>query len=103
MSHDTVQLAQLNRKANKAVAQKENSEFVIRPFQLKFNWGVFHAEIFWADEAACERWSECMYHVHDRLSEQPTKSVRIRSSESSLGYMVKRLSAYGGCLGSKRR
>ena len=30
MLHDTVQLAQLNRKANELLAQKENSEFVIR-------------------------------------------------------------------------
>ena len=30
MLHDTVQLAQLNRKAETLLAQKENSEFVIR-------------------------------------------------------------------------
>ena len=64
---------------------------------------VSRAEIFRADEAACLRTPGVYLDVHDQVSKQPTKSVRKRSSERVLGYMVKRLSAHGGCLGSKRR
>ena len=43
--------------------------------------------------------------VHDRLSEQhnEARAQKDKSKKSVLGYMVKRLSAHGGCLGSKRR
>ena len=64
---------------------------------------VSHAEIFGAGEAACSRKQGVYEKVHDQLSEQPTKPGPKRSSEFVLGYMVKRLSAHGGCLGSKRR
>ena len=59
--------------------------------------------IFVIREAACERASGVYLRVYDQVSEQPTKrSVKI-VRQGSLGYMVKRLSAHGGCLGSKRR
>ena len=49
-----------------------------------------------------EEGSVCKY-MTDRAN-NATKPGRKRTSQKSfLGYMVKRLSAHGGCLGSKRR
>ncbi len=41
MLHDTVQLARLNRKAKELLAQKENSEIVIRPNDFDYEVNVF--------------------------------------------------------------
>ena len=43
--------------------------------------------------------------VHDRPSEDcnEARHEKDKSVKSVLGYMVKRISAHGGCLGSKRR
>ena len=57
---DTVRLAQLNRIAKEVAAQKEATEFVNRPFD-QVGRDVFHAEIFWSDEAVCKRRSECTF------------------------------------------
>ncbi len=60
MLHDTVRLAQPNRKAKDLLAQKENSEFAIRPFR-EIGINVSRAEFFVTGAEACERRSECMY------------------------------------------
>ena len=64
---------------------------------------VSGAAIFVIREADCERTPGVYLSVHDQVSEQPTKRSAKRASQGVLGYMVKRLSAHGGCLGSKRR
>ena len=87
-------------------AQKDAADFVFRPSfdqtlrRLREKSG---AGFFVSGEAACERISECTEMYMTEVSEQPTKPGAKRTSENVLGYMVKRLSAHGGCLGSKRR
>jgi hypothetical protein len=60
MLHDTVRLAQPNRNAKEAAAQKEAAEFVVRPFD-QVGRDVSRTGFFVNGEEACERWSECMY------------------------------------------
>jgi hypothetical protein len=42
-------------------------------------------------------------YVNDRTKSATQPGGKKTSQKSVLGYMVKRLSAHGGCLGSKRR
>ena len=90
----------------KLYAQKDAADFVFRPNfdrtlrRLKEKSG---AGFFVTGEAACERMRECTKMYMTEVSEQPAKPGAKKTSENVLGYMVKRLSAHGGCLGSKRR
>jgi hypothetical protein len=52
MLHDTVRLAQPDRKAEEVVAQKETTKSVIRSIDFNFlKSACFEPEIFRADEA----------------------------------------------------
>jgi len=53
MLHDTVRLAQPNRNAKEVVAQKETTEFVIRPFD-QVGRDVSRTGFFVYGEEACE-------------------------------------------------
>ena len=62
-----------------------------------------HEGFFVTGVAQAEREKECMYeYMTDRAKTASNPGAK-KTSESVLGYMVKRLSAHGGCLGSKRR
>ena len=64
---------------------------------------VSHAGFLVAGAAQDEREKECMYKYMTYRAQTATKPGARKTSEFVLGYMVKRLSAHGGCLGSKRR
>ena len=64
---------------------------------------VSRAGFFVTGAKARERGQGVYVLIHDQPSKRPTKPDAKKTCEFVLGYMVKRLSAYGGCLGSKRR
>ena len=64
---------------------------------------VSHAGFFETGAAQAERGKKCMNEYMTDRAKTATKPGAKKTSEIVLGYMVKRLSAHGGCLGSKRR
>jgi hypothetical protein len=83
MSHDTVQLAQLNRKAKDLLAQKENSEFVIRLKTFVQSERRLLTQRFFEFARRGPSEGGSMYKTCDRLNEDhnKAKTKKIKSKE----------------------